>query len=153
VRHGALSEFEGFILDDAYKRKAAYFYATVTIKNLGRGDVGGVPVPLWGVNQANTLLPAVSFTTRFAPCPSKTLPSRFGAGASLTTCLVYLSPDRGKLTSISYRPTQLFNPITWTGTVAPARQKAQTKVHKKVHKQVHKKVHKKARKKAHRKKR
>jgi hypothetical protein len=140
VRHGTRSDFKGFILDDAYKRNANYFYATVTVKNLGPGDVGGVPVPLWGVNAANTLLPAVSFTTGFAPCPSKSLPARFATGAALTTCLVYLSPDRGRLTSISYRPSQLFNPITWTGTVGPPRKPKPT-------------PHKKARKKAHQKKR
>ena len=127
VRRGTLADFRGFILDDAYKRNAAYYYATVTVRNLGRGDVGGVPVPLWGVDQANTLLPAVTFTTRFAPCPSRTLPARFGAGASMTTCLVYLSPDRGRLTSLSYRPDQRFGPITWTGTIAAARRQQQSK--------------------------
>jgi hypothetical protein len=152
VRRGALADFKGFLLNDSYKRKAAYFYATVTVKNLGRGDVGGVPVPVWGVNQANTLLPAVRFTTRFPPCPSKNLPSPFGTGASLTTCLVYLSPDRGRLTSLSYRPNQLFNPITWTGTIAPAPEKAHKKAHKKADKKTHKSKHHKAATKQHRKK-
>ena len=144
VRHGTRSDFKGFILDDAYKRNADYFYATVRVKNLGPADVGGVPVPLWGVNAANTLLPAVSFTTGFAPCPSKSLPARFATGAALTTCLVYLSPDRGKLTSLSYRPSQLFNPITWTGTVAPAQRPTPKPVRKKAHKKAHTKAHKKA---------
>jgi hypothetical protein len=147
VRHGTRSDFKGFILDDAYKRNADYFYATVTVKNLGPGDVGGVPVPLWGVDAANTLLPAVSFTTGFAPCPSKSLPARFATGASLTTCLVYLSPGRGKLTSLSYRPSQLVNPITWTGTVAAAQKSKPTPkptpkpAHKKPQKKAHKKTH------------
>jgi hypothetical protein len=70
------------------------------------------------VNATNTLLPAVDFTTRFARCPSATLPARFPPGASLSTCLVYLSPNRGALTSVSYRPSQRFNPITWTGDIA-----------------------------------
>ena len=33
-------------------------------------------MPLWGVNAKNTLLPAVNFTTTFAPCPSQPLPKR-----------------------------------------------------------------------------
>jgi len=118
VRQGSLADFKGFILDDSYKQKAAYYYATVSVKNVGEGDVGGVGVPLWGVNAANTLLPAVNFTTTFKPCPTKPLPKKFAKGASLDTCLVFLSPDKGKLESVSYRPSQEFNPITWTGDIA-----------------------------------
>jgi hypothetical protein len=124
VRRGRLADFAGFILDDTYKRKGSYYYATVAVRNVGRGDVGGVPVPLWGVNAANTLLPAVSFTTRFPPCPTRALPATFPPGASLRTCLVYLSPDRGALTSVSYRPTEQFDPVTWSGPLTPAAKKA-----------------------------
>jgi hypothetical protein len=120
VQRGTLADFGGFILDDAYKRRAAYYYATVSVRNVGRGDVGGVPVPLWGVDAANTLLPPVSFTTRFARCPSPPLPARFPAGASMTTCLVFLAPNRGALTAVSYRPSQRFDPVTWTGPVLRA---------------------------------
>ena len=117
VKQGNLDDFKGFILDDSYKQKASYYYATVTVKNVGEGDVGGVGVPLWGVNSANTLLPAVNFTTSFKPCSSKPLPKSFPKDATLSTCLVYLSPDKGKLESVSYRPSQEFNPITWTGDI------------------------------------
>ena len=118
VKQGSLDDFKGFILDDSYKQKASYYYATVAVKNVGEGDVGGVGVPLWGVNSANTLLPAVNFTTGFKPCSSKPLPKSFPKGATLSTCLVYLSPDKGKLEAVSYRPSQEFNPITWTGDIA-----------------------------------
>jgi hypothetical protein len=118
VRQGRVSDFAGFILDDPYERNAAYYYATVSVKNIGEGVVGGVPVPLLGVNAANTLLPAVTFTTRYPRCPSRPLPARFAPAASLSTCLVYLSPRRGALTSVSYRPSQQVDPITWTGAVA-----------------------------------
>ena len=117
VRQGSLSDFKGFILDDAYKQKAAYYYATVQVKNVGEGDVGGVGVPLWGVNSANTLLPAVNFTTSFSKCPSKALPAKFAPGATLDTCLVYLVPDQGTLEAVSYRPTQEFDAVTWAGTI------------------------------------
>jgi hypothetical protein len=118
VRRGTLADFKGFILDDAYKKRADYYYATVRVRNVGTGNVGGVPVPLWGVNAANTLLPAVNFTTTFAKCPSRPLPASFGAGATLDTCLVYLSPNKGSLRAVSYRPSQAFNPVTWTGRIA-----------------------------------
>lgn len=119
ARRGKLSDFKAFTLDDAYKRKAHYYYVDVTVKNIGKGDVGGVPVPLWGVNEDNVLLPAVSFTTTFKKCPSKPLPDKFGPGAEEKTCLVYLAPDKGDLTAVSYRPSQEFNPIQWKGTVKP----------------------------------
>jgi hypothetical protein len=118
VREGRLRDFSGFILDDSYKQKASYYYARVTVKNVGQGDVGGAAVPLWGVDKANTLLPAVNFTTEFRACPSRKLPRRFLPGAALTTCLVYLAPDKGALEAVSYRPSQQYDPITWTGPVS-----------------------------------
>jgi hypothetical protein len=127
VRKGSLADLKGFILDDSYKRKANYYYADVRVKNVGEGDVGGVAVPLWGVNAANTLLPAVRFTTTFAPCPSKKLPAKFGPGDTFSTCLVYLSPDKGSLEAVSYRPSQEFDPITWTGDIATPKPKPDKK--------------------------
>ena len=118
VQKGTLADFKGFILDDAYKKNADYFYAKVQVENVGEGDVGGVGAPLWGVNSSNTLLPAVNFTTSFAKCPSQPLPASFPKDATLDTCLVYLSPDHGSLESVSYRPSQEFNPITWTGEIS-----------------------------------
>jgi hypothetical protein len=119
VQKGRLSDFRNFILDDPYKQQANYYYAKVSVKNIGDGDVGGVAVPLWGVNAANTLLPAVSFETPFPTCPSRRLPASFPPGATLDTCLVYLSPDHGSLESVSYRPSQEFDPIVWKGTIEP----------------------------------
>lgn len=120
AREGSLDDFKGFILDDEYKKQASYYYVDVVVENLGEGDVGGVPVPLWGVNAENTLLPAVNFTTKFPTCPSQQLPDTFGAGDTFETCLVFLSPEHGTLDALSYRPSQEFNPITWTGDIQPA---------------------------------
>jgi hypothetical protein len=117
AQQGSLNDFRAFTLDDPYKRNAHYYYVKVSVENVGEGDVGGVPVPLWGVNGDNTLLPAVNFTTDFPKCPSQPLPAKFGPGAKLDTCLVYLSPNKGTLDAVSYRPSQEFNPITWTGQV------------------------------------
>ena len=119
ARKGRLSDFEGFILDNEYKKKASYYYVDVVVENLGEGDVGGAPIPLWGVNQDNTLLPAVNFTTKFKPCASTPLPKKFKQGDRLETCLVFLSPDKGDLESVSFRPDQAFDPIEWTGEVKP----------------------------------
>ena len=63
----------------------------------------------------NTLIEASSFASTFKPCPSTPLPPNFKPGASAQVCLVFLSPRKGDLTAVSFRPTQEFNPITWTG--------------------------------------
>ena len=123
ARKGRLSDFEGFILDDDYKRRASYYYVKVGVENVGDKNVGGSPVPLWGVNEENTLLPAVNFTTAFTPCASTPLPKKFRAGDSVDTCLVYLAPDKGSLESLSFRPDQAFDPIEWTGEVKPPKKK------------------------------
>jgi hypothetical protein len=124
ARQGRLTDFRGFILDDDYKKNANYYYVDVSVKNVGEGEVGGVPVPLWGVHGENTQRPAVSFTTGFAKCESEALPEKFGPGDTLDTCLVYLSPEHGSLDAVSYRPNQAFNPIRWTGDVVPPEEPA-----------------------------
>ena len=121
AREGSIDDFKGFILDDKYKREANYYYVDVSVENVGEGDVGGAPVPLWGVNGENTLLPPVNFTTKFKKCASTPLPKKFEPGDSVDTCLVYLSPDKGSLEALSFRPDQAFDPIEWTGTVKPAK--------------------------------
>ncbi len=121
ARKGSLDDFKGFILDDKYKKRANYYYVDVTVENIGEENVGGAPVPLWGVDGDNTLLPAVNFTTKFAPCASTPLPKKFKPGRSIDTCLVYLSPDKGALESLSFRPDQSFDPIEWTGEIEPAK--------------------------------
>jgi hypothetical protein len=119
ARKASRDDFESFMLDDRYKRKANYYYVNVVVENVGDGNVGGSPIPLWGVNGDNVLLPAVNFTTTFRPCASTPLPKKFKEGDSVKTCLVYLSPDKGSLEALSFRPDQAFDPIEWHGKVKP----------------------------------
>ncbi|MGH3371186.1 MAG: hypothetical protein ACRDPR_14440 [Nocardioidaceae bacterium] len=116
VVKGTTADFSGFILDD-YTRSATPYYVTVTVKNVGEGDVGGGPVPVWGVDAENTLLPPASFTTTFRRCPSEPLPKAFAQGKTFATCLVFLAPDKGTMEAVSYRPNQEFDPIEWTGEI------------------------------------
>jgi hypothetical protein len=119
---GSLKDFSAFVLDD-YTRSATPYYVDVTVKNVGEGEVGGVPVPLWGVDQENTLLPAASFTTEFSRCASEPLPAKFAAGATLHTCLVFLAPDKGSMEAVSFRPTEEYDPIRWTGDITTLKPK------------------------------
>lgn len=118
VQTGSIADLSAYQLDAAIKRSRPY-YARVSVRNIGTGDLGGSEVPLLAVDSRNALVQPSSFTNSFTRCPSTRLPATFGPGQSLRTCLVYLVPADGTLTAMSYRPLQAFEPITWTGTIAP----------------------------------
>lgn len=112
--------FKGWQLDAATRRTSPYF-VRATITNEGETDLGGRPVPLYIVDGQNTLIEPSSFVSRFEPCPSAPLPRKFGTGAKTKACLVFLAPNEGDLTAVSFRPNQEFNPITWTGELKPVK--------------------------------
>ena len=117
AEQGSLEDFQGFDLDDPLKKKGNYYYVRVMVKNAGKQTIGDVPVPLWGISGENTLLPPVVFKSSFAKCPTEPLPTKFAPQDTFKTCLVFLSPDKGKLVGVSYRPTEQFVPIEWRGPV------------------------------------
>ena len=117
ARQGQLKDFAGFNMSDPYQKKANYFYVQVTAENVGDSQLGGVDVPLWGISGDNTLLPPVKFTSSFEKCPTAPLPKKFGPGKRHRTCLVFLSPNKGTLEGVSYRPVESFDPIEWRGQV------------------------------------
>jgi hypothetical protein len=111
-----ISAFRDFRLDGATRRSTPYF-VHATIKNLGRSDLGSVPVPLYLLDHQHTLLQASTFQAQFPACPSRPLPSRFRPGSHTTVCLVYFVPKHGKLVAMSFRPSQDYDAITWHGPV------------------------------------
>lgn len=119
VVRGSLKDFSGFVLEPSTRSSTPY-YAYVSVKNVGQSDVGGFAVPLYGVDDQNTLLRASAFTTSFDTCEPKQLPRTFESGDSFDSCLVYLAPDRGTLEAVSFRPSEDFDPITWTGKIKRA---------------------------------
>ena len=112
--------FQGWKLDAATRRTNPYF-VRARVSNVGDTDLGGRKVPLYIVDGKNTLIEASTFNSTFKPCPTGVFPKRFRKGDSMNVCLVYLSPDRGELTAASFRPTEEFNPIVWTGEVGDAK--------------------------------
>ena len=127
---GTIADLGSYVLDDRTKTSTPY-YVNVSVKNVGDGDVGQTPIPLWAVDNSDTLIQASSFTNAFTKCPSTPLPTTFAPNATVTACLVYLVPDHGKLTGVSFRPLQAVAPIVWTGTVNPPATPAPTKKPKK----------------------
>jgi hypothetical protein len=109
--------FVGWKLDKA-TLDSTPFFLHVTVKNVGDTDIlGDRRVPLYIVDGTNTLIDYSTFASKFKPCPSLPLPKKFGPGDKTKACLVYLSPDKGKLTAVSFRPEETFDPITWTGEI------------------------------------
>jgi hypothetical protein len=133
VVRARLADFAQYVLDERTKASTPY-YVHLSVANVGTGDVGGTDIPLWAVSQADTLIHSSGFTNSFKPCPSPSLPKTFGAGAKLDTCLVYLVPDHGTLTSVSFRPLQSVAGIEWKGTIevqkAPVKHGKSGKPHK-----------------------
>jgi hypothetical protein len=106
--------FVGWDLDAQTKKSAPYF-VRATVTNRGTTDLGGRPVPLYIVDGNNRLIEATPFASEFTPCTPSSFPKKFGPGKSVKVCTVYLAPDRGDLVAVSFRPTQDYDPITWTG--------------------------------------
>jgi hypothetical protein len=90
---------------------------TVTVENAGELDLRGRRIPLYVADGRNSLIESNAFKTEYQPCPSPALPEPFASGEETTACLVYLVPDHGRLTSVTFRPGEKFNPITWVGKV------------------------------------
>lgn len=108
--------FAGWQLGPDYEGTTPYF-VTATLTNEGTADLGGRPIPLRIVDTADRLVEPSPFKGNFKPCPSKPFPEEFAAGAKSRVCLVFLAPKGSQLEAVSFRPTQDFVPITWTGTI------------------------------------
>jgi hypothetical protein len=106
--------FVGWDLDQGQQRSNPYF-VRATITNRGDTDLGGKEVPLYIVDGTNTLVEATTFASAFPPCEPGSFPKKFKPGRKMKVCLVFLSPKKGDLTAVSFRPTQDYDPITWTG--------------------------------------
>jgi hypothetical protein len=116
--------FVGWELTKEIKKTSPYF-VRAKVTNVGETDVGSGkatrPVPLYAVDGDNRLIESSLFTGSFKPCDGATFPKRFKPGDTVKACMVYLAPDKGDLSAASFRPTQEFDPIIWTGDVVPAK--------------------------------
>jgi hypothetical protein len=112
--------FVGWDLDPGQKEANPYF-VRATITNVGETDLGDRRPPLYIVDGTNTLVESTTFASAFTPCQPGSFPKAFPTGASAQVCLVFLAPNKGTLTAVSFRPTQDFDPITWTGELQKAK--------------------------------
>jgi len=116
VRQGTIKDFAGFTINEPTKASTP-FYVDATVTNTGSAPLTSTEVPLYVVDAHDTLLGPNAFGGTFQACHPNVLPTKLAAGKSAKVCLVYLAPDHGTFVAVSFRPSQEFNPITWTGTV------------------------------------
>ena len=107
-------DFVGWKLTPETRTTNPYF-VEATVKNVGDTNLSGQGVPLYAVDGNNKLIEASTFQSTFKPCSPGFFPKPFKGGDKGRFCLVYLAPDRGDLTAVSFRPVEEFDPVTWTG--------------------------------------
>jgi hypothetical protein len=112
VRTGGPGDLANFILDRQAESSTPY-YVDVTVTNVARGHVGRAPVPLYGVDGHNTLLPPADLMGSFKPCQADRIPRHLRRGRSFSTCLMFLSPRHGKLTAVEFQYASGVEPVTW----------------------------------------
>jgi hypothetical protein len=108
------NDFVGWKLTSETRKTSPYF-VEATVKNVGDTNLGGEGVPLYAVDGNNKLIEASTFQSTFKPCSPESFPKPFKRNDKEKFCLVYLAPDKGDLTAVSFRPVEEFDPITWTG--------------------------------------
>lgn len=108
--------FQGWKLDKQLQKANPYF-VEATFKNVGDTDLGKQRPPLYIVDGDDTLVESSTFVTDFEACPSTDFPKEFAPGDKVKRCLVFLAPDDGELVAVSFRPSQEYDPITWSGDV------------------------------------
>jgi hypothetical protein len=106
---------------DAKGRHSSLYYVMVSVANVGEADLSGQRLPLFAFDPRGSLVASSRFKTDFDPCPSPALPEGLVTGEKATLCQAYLVPRRGEVTAVSFKPSRLFNAISWVGKITEPR--------------------------------
>ncbi len=109
--------FEGWDVKAEVKDKVTPYFVHATVTNVGGTNLSQRLVPLYAADTAGTLVEPTKFTEEFKPCPGGTLPRGYFTGATAKVCMVYLIGDGLKLGGVTFRPTEEFQAITWSGEI------------------------------------
>ncbi|MDT9595246.1 hypothetical protein RDV89_19315 [Nocardioides zeae] len=112
VQPASVDAFDGWLVGGTAAQAAPYF-VTVTLTNVGEGDLGRQSVPLYLERQDGVLVPAARFGAEFPACASVPLPSPFEPDDTTTTCQVYLSEGAQELEALTFLPFDGFEAIRW----------------------------------------
>lgn len=112
VRRGKLKDLSQFDLDRD-TRKSTVYYVDAKVRNVGRGDLSGQPLTLFGkVSDQLVVQPAV-FGSPYPPCNYHDFPKKFTAKRTTNVCMVMFAPQHGKISEIQWRGADS-EPIAWT---------------------------------------
>lgn len=112
VEQGKIKDLAQFRLDDETKRSNVY-YVSASVKNVGKGDLGGQPIALYRQVSEELVVPPVVFGSTFKRCDYQPLPKKFERGKRADVCIVLLAPRHGKVSSVQWRPADNSDPIIW----------------------------------------
>lgn len=113
--------FEGWDVKAEEKKDVTPYFVHATVINRGDTNLTGSIVPLYAVDSSDTLVEPTKFTEEFKPCPGGTLPKGYSTGDTAEVCMVYLIGKGLKLAGVTFRPTQDFDAITWSGEITKLR--------------------------------
>jgi hypothetical protein len=102
IEKGSLEDFANIDLD-ADQKKSTPYYAEITVKNVGKGDLsGGDPATyVNGVDDRGQDQNELIFIGGFDRCNHET-PKKLKPGDSYDSCLVYLIPGGGAITGFHW---------------------------------------------------
>lgn len=112
VEQGKIKDLAQFRLDDETKRSNVY-YVSATVKKVGKADLGGQPISLYGQVSEDLVVPPVVFGSTFKRCNYQPLPEKFDRGERADVCIVLLAPGHGEVTSVQWRAADNSDPIIW----------------------------------------
>jgi hypothetical protein len=117
VKTSFADSFEGWDVSEEQKKSLTPYFVHATVTNLGETNLSQRMVPLYAVDSGDTLVEPTEFTDDFEACPGGALPRGFFTDDAAEVCMVYLIADGLELSGVTFRPTEQFDAITWTGEI------------------------------------
>ena len=117
VKTSFAESFEGWDVKAEQRNKVTPYFVRATVTNVGATNLSERLVPLYASDTADTLVEPTKFTEEFKPCPGGTLPRGYFTGDTAEVCMVYLIGNGLALGGVTFRPTEDFDAISWSGEI------------------------------------
>jgi hypothetical protein len=112
VRTGRLKDLALFKLTPALRRSSIY-YVHATVRNIGKGNLSGQKLVLYGQVSDTLVVPPNVLTLSFKPCNYRPLPAHFTHGKVASVCMVMMPARHRKITAVQWRPADGSGAISW----------------------------------------